>query len=631
MISLLAGNQRVLLTVDERGGWVQLYYPHPGMHQQLQQARVGLFDAASQEFTWVDQEGDRPEEMRYLESSNACRTRLRRLGLDVTLDDVVHPNLDLVIRRVTLRNPGPAARSLRVFHYQSLNIGGSLYQDTAYWDPETRTVTHYKGSTYFQLSGHPAFDHSSCGEHTLKGLQGSYVDAEDGVLQGNPISHGAADSIVQWNVEVPAGQERSVHLLLVMGRSRRHVGELQRGLVGRDPDLFIAEAIGYGTQWARTKQPALAADLSERVGQVYRRSLFVLRDCQSASGAILASPDARTLKWGGDTYTYCWWRDGAYVCRAMSEVGLHRNALAFLSFAAACQEDEGHFVHRHLPDGAPGSTWHPPPFLQADQTASVLDAAWHHYESTGNLDELLQSWQLVRRGADFLMRFVGGDGLPRPSFDLWEERKSVNAYTVAAVVRGLRAAAQVGRALGKRSEFWAQAAGRMEKAALDQLWNPVRGTLLKSLEPRDEAVDAASLLALLAGILPPTDPRYAQVVRSAEARLWSAAHGGIARYEGDTYYGKENPWVICTLWLAQCHLALGNAPRCRELVEWAAAQAGPTHLLPEQIDAETGEHTSVTPLVWSHSTFIETVNAYTRTARVAALPSVQVAVEEPRP
>ncbi|MEA3204133.1 MAG: hypothetical protein QOI63_1813, partial [Thermoplasmata archaeon] len=122
MISLLSGNQRLLLTIDERGSWAQLYFPHPGMHQQLQQARVGLFDEATQEFTWVDQEGEMPEEMRHLEASNACRTRLRRMGLEVTLDDVVHPNLDLVIRRIALRNPGPATRRMRVFRYQSLNI-----------------------------------------------------------------------------------------------------------------------------------------------------------------------------------------------------------------------------------------------------------------------------------------------------------------------------------------------------------------------------------------------------------------------------------------------------------------------------------------------------------------------------
>ncbi|MES2153984.1 MAG: glycoside hydrolase family 15 protein [bacterium] len=624
MIALLCGNQRLLLTIDERGSWAQLYFPQPGMHQQLQGARVGLFDEATKAFAWVDQEGELPTGMHYLEDSNACRTSLRRMGLDVTLEDVVHPNLDLVIRRIALRNPGPTTRRMRIFRYQSLNIAGSMYQDTAYWDPETKTITHYKGNFYFQMSGKPDFDQVSCGEHTLKGLKGSYVDAEDGTLQGGTISHGAADSVVQWNLEIPPGQERAVHLMMVIGGSRREVTAATKGLAGREPALYLAETVGYGNHWAQDKQATVASDLSPQVGHVYRRSLYVLHDCQATNGAIIASPDSRTLKWGGDTYTYNWWRDGAYICRAMSEVGLHRNALAFLAFAAQCQEEDGSFLHRHLPDGTLGSTWHPPPFLQVDQTASVVEAVWHHYEVTGDLDELLRSWQLVRRGADFLMGFVDERSLPRASFDLWEEKKNVNAYTVAAVIAGLRAAAQVGRALAKRSEFWVQAADRMQAAALAHLWNPSKHTFFKGIDPQDAAIDASALLALRCGLLAPDDARYAQVVRAVETRLWSKPHGGIARYEGDVYYGKENPWIICTLWLAQCHLAMGNRARCKQLIEWCAATAGPTHLLAEQIDAETDEHTSVTPLVWSHSTFIEAVNDYTRHIQLGPLPAADI-------
>jgi len=622
MISALSGNSRILLTIDERGSWAQLYYPYPGLHQQLRESRLGLFDEASKEFTWVDHGGHAPLEVTYLEGSNAVRTRLQRLNLDLTIDDMVHPNLDLVIRRVVVKNPGNEARRLRVFHYQSLNIEGSLYQDTVYWDADRKTVTHYKRSYYFQLWGRPDFDHFACGEHTLKGLRGSYVDAEDGQLEGGLISHGAADSVVQWNLEVPASEERAVHLLVMIGGSRRLVNDFYLQLQGREPGLFVAEAVGYWNHWVANKELSPSTGLSTRVQDVYRRSLFVMRDCQATNGAIIASPDSRTLKSGGDNYNYCWWRDGSYISRAMSETGLHRGTIGFLRFAAKCQEEEGYFLHRHFPDGSVGSTWHPPPFLQIDQTASVIDAVGHYYDCSGVLDELLPSWRLVRRAADFLMSFVDERGLPRASYDLWEEKKAVNAYSVAMVIRGLRAATRVGQALAKRTDFWAAAADKTHRAALQHLWNPAKDTLFKGLDPTDETIDSSALLALLAGLLPPTDPRYAQVVRAVEERLWVQSSGGLARYEGDQYYGRENAWIICTLWLAQAHLRLGNAERCRELIEWAASKAGPTDLLPEQIDARTGEHTSVTPLVWSHSTFIETVNAYAQD-RARAGPSVK--------
>jgi GH15 family glucan-1,4-alpha-glucosidase len=630
MISLMSGNPRILLTIDERGGWSELYFPYPGLHQQLQHTRVGLFDVEAAAFEWIDQGGEPPVEQTPIESSNAARTRLKRLGVEVVLDDIVHPNVDLIIRRITVRTPPGPARRLRLFHYQSLSIAGSLYQGTAYWDAERRTVNHYKGSTYFELLGRPDFTHWSCGEHTLKGLKGSYVDAEDGTLQGNPISHGAADSIVQWDLDVEGGSERTVHLLVLLAHSRRQVHEMHRAVAARDPGLYTAEAIGYGNHWASGAQSLLSPDLSPRVAQVFRRSLFVMRDCQATTGAVVASPDSRTLKWGGDTYNYNWWRDGAYVAMAFSQAGLHHQAQQFLRFAAQCQEEEGYFLHRHLPDGALGSTWHPPPFLQIDQTASVVDAVWTEYQASRDLDALLQSWPLVRRAADLLMAFTDADGLPLPSFDLWEEKKAVNLYSVAAVVRGLRGAAQVGQALAKRSEFWSDAAARMHHAALDRFWNPATRAFHKSIHPQESTIDASMLLALQLGFLPPTDPRYAQVVQAVEGRLWVKGPGGIARYEGDQYYGRENPWVICTLWLAQCRLALGDHDRARELIEWAAAQAGPTHLLPEQVDARTAEHTSVTPLVWSHSTFIQTVGMYARRAAAAPL-SVQAVPLTVRP
>ncbi|MCA1819330.1 MAG: glycoside hydrolase family 15 protein [Halobacteriales archaeon] len=625
MIAHLTGNTRILLCIDERGAWSDLYYPYPGLHQQLQQTRVGLYDVASGDFEWMGQGAADPE-VSSIESSDGARTRLAALGLDVQFDDAVHPNIDLILRRIKVANNGPERRAVRLFHYQSLNIAGSLYQGTAYWDEARRTVNHYKGDTYFQFMGRPDFDHWSCGEHTLKGLRGSYVDAEDGSLQGNAISHGAADSVVQWNLDVPPGGERLVHLLLMVGHSRRQVNEMQRVLAEKDPALYLAETVGYGNHWAARAPPHDDA-FSPRVAEVYRRSLFVMRDCQASTGAIVASPDSRTLNWGGDTYNYCWWRDGAYVSMGLSEAGLGQAATRFLRFAAQCQEEEGYFLHRHLPDGALGSTWHPPPFLQVDQTASVVEAVRVQYEASGDLDGLLASWPMVRSAADWLMRFVDADGLPLPSFDLWEERKGVNTYSVAAVVRGLEAAGAVGKALAKRSDFWAEAAARMRESALARLWNPAKATLLKGV--RDETIDASALLALQMGLLAPADPRYAQVVQAVERRLWVAGTGGVARYEEDQYYGLENPWIICTLWLAQCHLALGARDRAKGLIEWCASQASPTHLLPEQLDARTGEHASVTPLVWSHSTFVQAVGAYRRRPLPAGPPALAVAVKLP--
>jgi GH15 family glucan-1,4-alpha-glucosidase len=133
---------------------------------------------------------------------------------------------------------------------------------------------------------------------------------------------------------------------------------------------------------------------------------------------------------------------------------------------------------------------------------------------------------------------------------------------------------------------------------------------VRSLSPRDERLDASLLLALKLGLIPWTDPRARIVVDAIEARLWAPEVGGLARYEGDKYYGHENPWIVCTLWLAEARLRLGDRNRCGELIEWAAAHATSTGLLPEQIERTSGEPKSATPLTWSHSTFVDVVHKY---------------------
>lgn len=612
MITLLTGNGRILLTIDEKGNWSNLYYPYAGEYQHLRTVRLGLFDEATEEFAWMGEDPAWRVEQGYYQGSNAGHTMYTGPFADVEVVDVVHSNHDLVIRRITVHNKTPHARKFRVFNYQSLMIAESMYQDTAYWDEERKTINHYKRNYYFQYVGRLDFDAYTCGEHTLKGLQGSYVDAEDGKLESGRISHGAADSVVQWNVEAPPGGSATVRLVLMLAHSRKEVNQFYTYVKQRDALELEEEAIEFWSHWISHKSTDLPGDVSKLARAVHERSIFVLRNCVSANGSIIASPDPRTLKSGGDTYNYCWWRDGGYISKAMDEVGLYENAHNFLKFAERCQEDEGYFLHRHFPDGTVGSTWHPPPFIQIDQTATVVGAVWHHFKRHGDLDQLLELWPLVKRAANFLETFVDERGLPHASFDLWEEKSAVNAYSVAAVVHGLERAERISEQLGKSRGRWRRASERMREAMLTHMWNDKRGCFLKSIDPVDETIDASTLLTIKLGVLDPSDARAERLVQAVEKRLWVKSTGGVARYEDDHYYGHENPWIICTLWLAEAHLLLGRPARTRELLEWVAKTASPTMLLPEQLDARTGEHTSVTPLVWSHSTFLDVMNKYRR-------------------
>ena len=609
MITQLTGNSRLLVTVNEDGDWEELFYPFPGQFQQLREMRLGLFDVNAGRFAWLRRGNGYAIAQAPYGAGDLPESVWTGHGIRLSVRDHVHPNHDLIARVFRLR--ADPARPIRLFAYHAFQIAESMYQDTAYVDPSVHTLMHYKRGYFFEFFSDPPFSRAVCGEHTLKGLRGTYVDAEDGRLEGRPVAHGAADSVMEWDLEALSDRDSELRLFMAAGRSFPAVHQVRDYVRNGGSARFVRESEAFWVTWSQRRLPNPPRELSERARAVYRASVLVLRHTTGANGAIIASPDTRSLVAAGDTYNYCWWRDGGYVAKAMDEAGLFENAARFLEFARECQNPDGSFFHRHFPDGAVGSTWHPPPFLQIDQTATVVAAVWHHFKRGRDPDILLDLWPLVKMGANFLATFRDPEtGLPAPSYDLWEERLGIHTYSTAAVAHALERAARIADEIGKDPTNWRAAAREILTAAQSRFWDAERGRFVRSLLPRDDRIDASVLPALKLGLIPWSDARAQSTVDTVEQRLWSSRQGGLARYEGDQYYGHENPWVICTLWLAEARLRLGQRDRCRELIEWVANHATPTHLLSEQIDSATGEPKSATPLTWSHSTFVDVVHKY---------------------
>ena len=95
----------------------------------------------------------------------------------------------------------------------------------------------------------------------------------------------------------------------------------------------------------------------------------------------------------------------------------------------------------------------------------------------------------------------------------------------------------------------------------------------------------------------------------------------MARYEGDAFYRVSpdlpgNPWFIATLWLADYLVnRAGSEEEMAEainLLDWVSAHALPSGVLAEQADPFNGGPLSVSPLTWSHATFVATVQRLVR-------------------
>lgn len=643
------GNGDLLITFDHLYRVRDLYYPmvgrynHTGGHVQ----RFGVW--ADGEFAWVEDEGWQ-RELRYKEDTLVTQVRLtsQRLGLELTCHDAVDSHDPVYMRKVQvrdLRNRG-GARDVRVFFHVDLSIRETPVGDTVNYDPETGGVVLYKDDSYFLVNGSDAhrakIDHWSIGTKRMGGAEGTWRDAEDGRLDRNAISQGSVDATVGFTVAVPSGGVGSVTYWIACGESYDAVRRLNRSVWERGPDRLLARTEAYWRLWA-TKQDLNLDVLPRKVRDLFVQSQLIARTQVDNRGAIIAANDSDVAHFAGDHYSYCWPRDGALVAHALIQTGQSELSRSFFRYCARIVHKNGYFLHKYTPAGHLASSWHPwmldgKPVLpiQQDETALVLWALRKHFEAFREADFVKPLYQaLVAQPAQWMLEHRDYNGLPKPSWDLWEERRGVHTFTVAATIGALTAAARFAADFGEqdRAHAWGEAAQRMRAALTRHLWHSEQQRFARNATLLDDGTyrldmtrDSANYALFAFGALTPDNPMVVSEMQSLRDRLWvKTAVGGCARYERDYYHQVErenigdvpgNPWVICTLWQAMHTIAkartLEELKAAMPILEWAADRAKPSGVLAEQFHPYTGQPMSVSPLTWSQSTVVSTVVEYVR-------------------
>ncbi len=639
------GNGSLLVAYDRNGLISDLYYPGVGMENHLHgyPCRVGLWIDGV--FQWLTDPGWE-RTLDYEADTLVARLFFRHpgLGIELVFRDAVDFHEALWVREATVTDLAGRPREARLFFHHDLSISGTDIGDTAGYKPDEKALLHYKGQRYFLLNAQSrdtvGLDQFATGVKRVRGLKGTWADAEDGRLSGNPIAQGSVDSVFAAHLTVPAGGMAIAYCWIAAGCDWKAVRRINALVVKRGPGGFLKRTADYWRLWL--DKEALNFDgLPQPVVRLYRRSLLITRTNVDDNGAITAANDTDILYFNRDTYSCVWPRDGALITHAMSLAGYHVPARRFFELCARLITDEGYFLHKYNPDGSLGSSWHPWPAagggrlpIQEDETGLVLWALWAHFARQRDIEFIKPLYRpLIKNAAEFLCRYRDPvTGLPLPSYDLWEERLGVHTYTVCAVIAGLRAAARFTGAFGEMEH-----AGRYEAAAeayrealLHHLYDSERGRFLRGItwdregrKQADPALDA-SLYALFAfRVFPGRDERVAATMQAVRDGLWCRTPiGGLARYEHDTYQASQppsaavpgNPWIIASLWYVRYLMA--RATTQQELDEalptllWCTQRALPSGVLPEQIDPASGTAVSVSPLTWSHAEFITAVQEY---------------------
>jgi len=644
---LLVGNGNLLINFDADYNIRDIYYPYVGMenHAGGCVSRTGIWVDGS--FAWIDSP-EWQKEMIYESESLVTRVIAANpaLGLTLTFSDLVDFHRDIFLRRVDITNHQDHPRDVRLFFHYELRILGSKIGDTIYYHPGLSALVMYKERRYFlaggQVNGSSSIDDWTTGSTRTENRLSAWRDAEDGQLEKVPITCGFAEGVIGlYDKAVPAKGSSIMYHWLAASTCFRGIELLYALVQQREPESFIRRTRDYWRAWVN-KESLDLADLPTPILDLYRHSLLIMRVQIDNRGAIIAGTDSDIATILEDTYSYVWARDGAFVAKALDMANYDEVTLQFFDFCAHTITSDGYFLQKYTADGSLGGQWIPwvdgegkqqlP--IQEDETAVVIWSLWHHYNKFRNVEFIRSHYRkLVKNAADFMVSYrEPHTKLPAPSYDVWEERRGIHSYTVAAVWAGLQAAANFTETFGEvaLTAQYRQAAAEIKKAAIEYLFDKKLGRFLRSItvdtnggvEP-DYTIDSSICGPFLFGMLQATDPLIESTMAALINRLWCKTKvGGIARYENDRYQQISqdianipgNPWLICTMWVAQYHIAraqsMGDLKPALQILTWAQRCALPSGVLAEQVHPYSHAPFSVSPLSWSHAAVVIAVHEY---------------------
>ncbi|WP_413098361.1 glycoside hydrolase family 15 protein [Streptomyces sp. Inha503] len=422
----------------------------------------------------------------------------------------------------------------------------------------------------------------------------------------------------------PPADLRSIHdlrqgdhldLVLSWGRFHRH-------------HRFAADAMLADTAaaWRRWMEHF---DYSGPQEALVRRAAITLKLCDDwGNGALIAAPTSSLpAPIGGIRnwdYRYAWIRDAAYAVFALRRIGFTGEADAFLGWVLDAVEQSRTPRIMYTIDGGPVPDEVEDSELEGYRRSDPVRwgngaADQRQHDLYGEIldcsDQWLRTDQGLRAGRQvqpaLWARLAGladtaEQAWRQPDQGIWEVRSDGRAFTYSAGMCqvALDRAAAISERLGLpgRTTAWRASADRLRRVILEESWDEDAQTLSAHLDGGG-ALDASLLALPLRQVMPADHPRMAATTAAIAKRL-SAGDGLLYRYlhreSSDGLSGDEGAFMLCSFWLADNLTAQGRLDEAEELYASLCARTSPLGLLPEQIDATSGEFIGNFPQAFSH-------------------------------
>jgi glucoamylase len=644
--SLVLGNGSLLVGIDRFGLIRDFYYDYVGLENHMTSDSVHLVGvwvsspsgSGNGQISWLHEGGwNIAIDYRHETLVGTTTAVNESLQLELNFQDLVYNEKTIFIRKISIKNKSDSKRSVKIFLNHQFRMYGIDSKDTVYFDPEDNTIMHYKGRRIVLIGGLNAgksFDDYAVGLSNIEGREGTWKDAEDGVLSQNPIEHGRVDSTIAFENTLDSSASCEFYYWIAIGKTFEDVKALHKYVLKKTPQHLAETTQDFWNAWVNKTEYSFYG-LDKRVSELFKKSLLIIRTHVDNTGGIIASGDSEMLQYGRDNYCYIWPRDASFAAIALDKAGYPEVSRKYFEFANDVISPEGYFFHKFRSDRSWGSSWHPwisdgirrlP--IQEDETALVICALWEHYKYSKDLEFVETVYNsLIKNAGSFMLGFRSELKLPFPTYDIWEMKFGTSTFTSAAVYAALEVVGNFAKLLGKEKDedMFKSAALELKNACQKLFFNDKSNYFYKLIDQQngqifhDETLDASSFYGMFHfGAMDLDDPKLQKSFATFQKYLLLSDKAGVIRFENDPYYHIQgspgNPWFVTTLWMVQYLIAKAQKEEDFRQVKywfnWIVDHALPSGILSEQINPLTGEQLSAAPLIWSHAEFVTSIILY---------------------
>jgi trehalose-phosphatase len=373
----------------------------------------------------------------------------------------------------------------------------------------------------------------------------------------------------------------------------------------------------FWSGWAGTLSvPSVAPDL-------VRRSALVLKAlCYGATGAIAAAATTSLPEHPGGVrnwdYRFCWPRDAAMAAAALVRLGATGPAMKYLDWVlgildhceppallcpvytvtgghlgpeADISELSGYRGSRPVRVGNAAAQQ-----IQLDVFGPIADLVALLAARAAPLSS--EHWRMLEA-----MIGAVAHRWREPDHGIWEVRRPRQHHVHSKVMCWLAVdrALAVDRYLGKHRTNWEELREQIAADVLQNGWNARQNAFCATYD--DGEADAAALCVGLSGLLAPQDPRFLSTIAFVERELLDRATVYRYRYD-DGLPGLEGGFHLCTTWLIEAYALTGQMDAARALFGRYVSLVGPTGLMSEEYDPDTGYGLGNYPQAYAHAGLI---------------------------